>query len=164
MGRLSKKDLTSKSDLEEEEVDLPGLGGSVLVRGLGAAYSLSAQTQATELRQNGNDQFINVNRARLEILQAQHGLVDPKLDSYEEAEQFAQNCGPSFAKVIEVIDRLSATDKEAIAETTERFPAGGEGAERGDLAASTGARNGGRDVPVRTSGDAGEDREGALHG
>lgn len=165
MGRLSKEDLFSGKDLQEREVELPNLGGSVKVRALGAAYSLDAQTAATELRQNGNDQFVNVNRAKLSILQALHGLVDPKLDSYEEAERFAQKCGPSFERVIEVIDEISGTDKEALDETVQRFPAGGEGEERGDLAGSNGSGDRGPDVPVRAGGDAREERpEGALHG
>lgn len=164
MGRLSKSALLEASDLEEREVELPKLGGSVKVRGLGAAYSLDAQSEATELKQVGNDQFVNVNRAKMEILQALHGLVDPKLDNYAEAERFARQCGPSFAAVIEVIDELSNVDKEAIAETTARFPSGGESTNGTDVGPKPGPGDDRSDVHLRAGGDAGQDRQGALHG
>lgn len=127
MSRLSKDALLSASDLRTKEVDLPSIGGSVEVQGLSAAYSNQASSEALEMKTTARgDQIATVNTAKLEIIQAQHGLVDPKLASFEEAEKFAQNCGPAFKKVIEVIDELSGLDKEALSEAQATFPSGGE--------------------------------------
>lgn len=127
MSRLTKDALLSATDLRTKEVELPSIGGSVEVQGLSAAYSNQASSEALEMKTTARgDQIATVNTAKLEIIQAQHGLVDPKLSSFAEAEQFAKNCGPAFKKVIEVIDELSGLDKEALSEAQAKFPGGGE--------------------------------------
>lgn len=129
MGRLTKSDLLEASDLDEKEIDLPTIGGSVVVRGLGAAYSNEAQSKALEMKTIGNTQIATVNTAVLEELQVLHGLVDPKLDSREEARQFMENCGPAAKEIVSAIDRLSGVDKDAIEEATARFQGSGERAD-----------------------------------
>ena len=142
MSRLSKKDLLAATDLKTREVDLPTIGGSVEVQGLSAAYSNQAQSEALETTfTKRGDQVARVNTSKLEIIQAQHGLVDPALSSYEEAEQFAKNCGPAFRKVIEAIDELSGLDKEAISEAAATFPSSGEGEGGSDVGNGTPARS-----------------------
>ena len=126
MSRLTKDALLKASDISTKEVDLPSIGGSVLVQGLSAAYSNQASSEALEMKTTARgDQIATVNTAKLEIIQAQHGLVDPALASFEEAEQFAKNCGPAFKKVIEAVDELSGLDKEAISEAKATFPGSG---------------------------------------
>lgn len=122
MAHLSKDALLEASDLEERDVELPLLGGSVRVTSLSAAYSNQAASEALELKTVGRDQIATVNTAKMEVLQALHGLVDPKLSSVEEAEKFAEQCGPSFKAVIEAIDEISGVDKEAISNAEARFP------------------------------------------
>lgn len=142
MSRLSKKQLLDATDIRTREVDLPSIGGSVLVRGLSAAYSNQATSEALEMKTTPRgEQIATVNTARLEIIQAQHGLVEPELASFAEAETFAQNCGPAFRRVIEAIDDLSGLDKEAVTQAAATFPAGGtpsEGADLGDGSATRG--------------------------
>lgn len=126
MARLSKEALTSASDLKQKEVDLPSIGGSVIVRALPAAYSNQAQSDATELKNtSAGEQFVSVNVARLEAIQVLHGMVDPKFDSLEEVEEFASNVGPAWVEIVRTIDKLSAIDKEAIEAAEARFPRGG---------------------------------------
>jgi hypothetical protein len=143
MPRLTKDALLKATDLQTKEVELPSIGGSVLVTGLSAAYSNQASSEALEMTTGARgEQTARVNTAKLEVIQAQHGLVEPKLDSYEEAEQFAKNCGPAFKKVIEAIDELSGLDKEAITEAQATFPSSGEkagGDDVGDGAAAGGS-------------------------
>jgi hypothetical protein len=128
MSRLTKDALLKASDISTKEVELPSIGGSVLVQGLSAAYSNEASSEALEMTTTARgEQIARVNTAKLEIIQAQHGIVDPPLASFEEAEQFAKNCGPAFKKVIEAIDELSGLDKEAITEAKATFPSSGEG-------------------------------------
>jgi hypothetical protein len=119
----SKKDawLSGKGDLKEADVtDVPVKGQSVRVRGLPAAYSNQAQSEALEMKTIGREQIATVNTARLEILQFAHGVIEPEF-SVEEAEAVAQRFGPAFRKVIAKIDELSGIDKEAIDEANARF-------------------------------------------
>lgn len=126
MPRLTKDALLKASDISTKEVELPSIGGSVVVQGLSAAYSNQASSEALEMTTTARgEQIARVNTAKLEVIQAQHGLVDPALATFEEAEQFAKNCGPAFKKVIEAIDELSGLDKEAITEAKATFPSSG---------------------------------------
>lgn len=150
MGRLSREALLGASDLEEREVDLPSIGGSVKVRSLPAAYSNQASSEALKLITGPRgEQQATVDTAKLEILQVLHGLVDPKLSSIKDAETFAQRCGPAFKEVIRVIDEISGVDKEAIENANTRFPVGGEGEGGPDLAVANGSGDDGPDLPSR---------------
>jgi hypothetical protein len=140
---LTRDALLQASDLEEREVELPSIGGSVKVRSLPAAYSNQAHSEALEMKTTARgEQIATVNTAKLEALQALHGLVEPKLSSLAEAETFAKNCGPAFKRVIEVIDEISGVDKEAIEQANARFPVGGtepsNGRQEGPVAAPAG--------------------------
>jgi hypothetical protein len=136
--------LKGPGDLREADVeDVPVEGSSVRVRGLPAAYSNQAQSEALELRTgNRGQQSATVNTARLEILQFAHGVIEPEF-SVEEAEQVAQSYGPAFKKVIAKIDDLSGVDKEAIKDTKARFPDSGEGASNGREAGADASPGGG---------------------
>lgn len=117
--------LESAGDLAEEVVeDVPVKGQSVKVRALPAAFANDAQSRALEMRTVGRgDQVARVNTRVLEILQFQHGVIEPTF-TYEEAEQIAEKFGPGWRKVIGKIDELSAIDKAAIARAEATFPAG----------------------------------------
>lgn len=160
MGYIDKGALLGASDLREQDVELPSIGATVRVRGLPAAYSNQAQSEALELITDVRGrQTAHVNTEKLESLQVLHGLIEPKLSSIEEARTFAQQCGPAFREVVRVIDELSGLDKEAIEKTNATFPAGGTeapGAVVGD-----GAQNGsaGSDLPVRVGVGAEDDGE-----
>jgi hypothetical protein len=128
MGMLTKEALLGASDLVEREVDLPSIGGKVRVRSLPAAYSNKAISEALEMVQDARGrQTSRINTERLETLQVQYGLTEPRLNSFEEASTFAQRCGPAFKEVVRVIDEISGVDKEAIEKAAETFPDGGLG-------------------------------------
>ena len=118
--------LDGPSDLREEEVhDVPVKGQSVLVRGLPAAYSNRATSEALELITGPRgEQTATINTEKMEILQFLHGVIDPKFNE-DEVRQIAEKFGPAFKLVIAKIDELSGVDKEAIERTQAAFPAGG---------------------------------------
>ena len=167
MGRSSKSAwLEGPGDLREADVeDVPVPGESVRVRALPAGYSNQAQSDATELKQVGNQQIVSINTARLEVLQFAHGVVDPEF-TVEEAEAISNRFGPAFKKVIAKIDELSAVDKKAIEAAEARFPGSGNGTpdsgEAGVLEAAAGS--GGPAVPARAGVGTGQDGPGANDG
>jgi len=137
MQRLSKDALLGASDLVQEEVELPLIEGAVLVQGLGAKFSNEAQSQAMKMTTIGREQVATIDTAKLEAIQILNGLLEPKLDSLDEAEAFMAKCGPSVRAVVDKIDELSGLDKKAIEEAKARFPRGGEsegGSDMGDAA------------------------------
>ena len=145
MARLSKKDLLGGTDLREEEFTPTTLDGSVLVRGLGAEFSNQAQSEATEIVTDERGRStVQINKATMERIQIRHGLVDPPVESDEEAAQIMSRYGPAAQEIIEKIDELSGLDKESIAKAEATFPGGGEpeaGAESevdGDTAGGSG--------------------------
>lgn len=131
MDRSSKESWLHQGagDLAEADVeDVPVKGESVRVRGLPAAYSNQAGSEALELKTDAQGaQFATIDTGRLEVLQFAHGVIDPEF-SVAEAEQIAQNFGPAFKKVVAKIDELSGVDKEAIERAAATFPAGERGA------------------------------------
>ena len=130
MARSTKEAwLTGPADLKEADVDdVPVKGETVRVRGLPAAYSNQATSEALELKNTPNgDQIATVNQSRLEILQFTHGVVDPQFNE-QEATIIATRFGPAFKKVIAKIDELSGVDKEAIERAEATFPSNGAGA------------------------------------
>src|SRR5262245_16949785 len=127
MPRLTKDKLTAANDLVEEDVELPALGGSVRIRSLPAAYSNEAAVKATEMKQVGRDQVLSVDKTKLEALQVYHALIDPKLDTVEEAINLATRLGASWNKLVERIDAISGVDKEEITKAEARFQRSGEG-------------------------------------
>ena len=142
--RSSKESwLEGPGDLEQAEVeDVPVKGQSVLVRGLPAAYSNRAQSEALELKSSGREQLATINTEKLEVIQFAEGVVEPQF-STAEAQQIAEKYGPAFKKVVEKIDELSGVDKEAIDKANATFPAGGEGASNGRTAEPDAAAAGG---------------------
>lgn len=149
MSRSTKESwLQGPGDLKEADVqDVPGPGESVRVRGLPARWTAEVQGQL-KLVQEGREQIAKIDVASMERLQFTHGVVDPKFTEAEAA-QIQERFGPSFRKVIAKIDELSGIDKEAIEATEQRFPAGGAGEARPEVA--DGAANGsaGPDLHVR---------------
>lgn len=150
MAYASKDALLGASDLSEKDVDLPSIGMKVKVRALAASYSNHAASEALVMKTGTRgEQFTTVDTDKMEILQVLHGLLEPKLNSVEEARTFAQRCGPAFKEVVRVIDEISGVDKEAIEDANARFQAGGTGPNGKDVADAAGAGDGGPDLPVR---------------
>ena len=162
MARSSKSSwLEGPGDLREADVeDVPVKGESVRVRGLPAAYSNQASSEALKLTTtNRGEQIATVDTAALEVLQFANGVIDPVFE-VEEAEQIAKKYGPAFKKVIAKIDELSGVDKEAIEAAQARFPTGGESEAGANLGNGVGPGDGGPDLSLRVGGEAGEDDPG----
>ncbi len=129
MATRSTKDswLKGPGDLKEAEVeDVPVKGETVLVRGLPAAFSNQASSEAlkmiTDVR---GGQSATVDTAKMAILQFHHGVIEP-IFSLEETRQIAEKYGPAFNKVVAKIDELSGIDKDAIEDANARFQGGVE--------------------------------------
>lgn len=134
--------LDGPGDLREDDVeDVPVKGESVRVRGLPAAYSNQAQSEALEMKTIGQTQIATVNVARLEVLQFAHGCIEPEF-SVEEAQIVAERYGPAFKKVIAKVDELSGVDKDAIDQVSARFQGSGAESDREGEAGSNGAPSG----------------------
>ena len=146
MARSNKDSwLNGPGDLREADVeDVPVAGESVRVRGLPAAYSNQATSEALELITGPRgEQTAHVNTEKLEVLQFAHGVIDPQF-TVDEARLVAQRFGPAFRKVIAKIDELSGVDKEAIDRANQTFPASGSGAANGREAEAAPTSTGGR--------------------
>jgi hypothetical protein len=165
MGLLSREGLLGASDLREEEVELPSIGGSVRVRSLPAAYSNQAMSEALEVStdQRGR-QTATVNTAKLEALQVLHGLVEPKLNSIEDAYTFAQQTGVAWRLVVNKIDEISGVDKATIEKTNATFRSGAPGEERPFVENGHSAVQGsdGSDLPVRSGVGVGDADRGDV--
>jgi hypothetical protein len=152
--------LKGPGDLATAEVeDVPVPGQSVLVRGLPAAYSNQASSEALKMTTVGMDQVATVDTARLEVLQFAHGVTEPQF-TVDEAQQIAEKYGPAFKKVIAKVDELSGVDKEALADATARFPSGGASENGADLGDAAAAGSDGPDVHVRAGGEPAHDSPG----
>jgi hypothetical protein len=117
--------LEGPGDLREADVDdVPKPGLSVRVRGLSARYSAEVQSQM-KLVTEGREQVARIDTAAMERLQFEHGCIEPTFGPSEVA-MIQERFGPAFRKVIQKIDELSGIDKEAIENTSLRFPAGGQ--------------------------------------
>jgi len=155
MALLTREALLRASDLEDKEIELPTLGGSVRVRSLPAAYSNEAHSEAMEqvtTEHKGRAQVsLRVNSVKLEALKVLHGLVEPKLNSIADANTFAQQCGRAWQTIVKAIDDLSGLDAEKVERTEAMFHPGGSVEAQRDPAVPVpdGGGNGGSAVPVR---------------
>ena len=120
--------LNGPGDLQTAVVeDVPVKGSSVKVRGLPAAFSNRASSEALKMVTGARgEQTATVDTAKMSVLQFAHGCVEPSFTE-DEAQKVAEKYGPSFNKVVAKIDELSGVDKEAIDSANERFQAGVEG-------------------------------------
>jgi hypothetical protein len=124
-------------------------GQSVLVRGLAAAFSREAASEAMEYRDLGSAQQTgHVNTAKMDVLRFAHGVIEPKFTA-KEAEQIAERFGPAFEAVIAKIDELSGLDVAAVKDAQARFPASGTGENGSALEAGDAAGSDGPDLPPR---------------
>lgn len=146
MTLFSRDSLLGATDLEEREIELPSIGGSVRIRSLAAAYSNQANSEATEVvnseHRGRTRQTITLNGAKLEALKVLHALVEPKLNSIEDAYTFSQRCGPAWITLVKAIDDISGIEPEAIARTEAMFHPDrpGEAGESGNGAGTGDAR------------------------
>ncbi len=149
-GFLTREALLGASDLKEETVELPSIGGKVKIQSLAAAYANEATSESIELTtdQRGR-QTSTVNTVKLEALKVQHALLEPKLNSLEDAYTLSKQIGPAWQTLVMAIDRISGITQEQVKETAAMFPGGGDGEERTSPSNGVAAVRDGSDLPVR---------------
>lgn len=148
MAILTKDALLAASDLREEELYLPSLGGSVRVRTLSAAYSNDAISQASSVENVRGEAVAKFSAAKLEELKVLKGLVEPKLDSLDEVHNWSLQIGPAWKAIVEKIDELSGLSKEAADATDRAFPVGGASSHGPAQSDGSAAGSNGSDQPV----------------
>jgi hypothetical protein len=165
MGRLSK-DAWSTSSLRTKEVEVPQLGGTVLIRELPA--TITAELKGlTDIVQIGEEQRAKFDVAAMERRQFAYGVIGDSgepLFSEDEVEELRAKHGAAFQLVIDAIDALSGIDKESFEEAEARFPGGRNGAvDSGEAQLLEGAAgDGGPDLPARTGAGAAHASEGDV--
>jgi hypothetical protein len=123
MTIVDRSQLLQGSNLKERTVFIKGLGGEVVVKPLGALFATEAQSKATEFAEVNGEQIFRRNAGKLITLQILHGLVDPKLNSELEAEQFLKNWDEDVVEeIISAIVEVSEVSEEAISTTEAEFP------------------------------------------
>lgn len=160
MGRLTK-DAWAKATLKTEEVEVPELGGSVMVRELPASY-VAAINQRIEVKQVGREQISTVDLETMNRLKFAHGVIDDDgepMFSEDEAAGVMEKHGSAFTRIVDAIDGLSELGEAGRDAADRRFPGSGirqNGSPVSDQAASG---SGGSAVPART-GPGIQDAEG----
>lgn len=134
MTYASRDALLGASDIKEKDIELPTVGLTVKVRSLAAAYSNEAHSEALEFvtveHKGRPERSARVNTVRLETLKVLHGLVEPKLNSIEDATVLSQRLGSAWQTIVKEIDELSGLDEETVERTEAMFRSGGRSEER----------------------------------
>lgn len=159
MGRLSKDAWLGATSLQTKEIEVPELGGSLLIRELPGEFATS---QFIEVENPGTaGARSKINYEALERKQFHLCVVDENNSSVfteDEVKTVFHNHGSAVRRVIRAIDELSAIDKEGAEKTAARFPDSGAGStgSNGSDGGSTG--DAGPDQPVRAGAGVGDDR------
>jgi hypothetical protein len=103
-------------DIVERDVEDVFSGLTVRVRGLTAAQAAHVRQQSLNMGRGG----ASVVWAQMEIAQFELGVIEPKL-AHEQVVMLHRMAGPSFAKVIEVLDEISGIGKEELRKAQEEF-------------------------------------------
>ena len=152
MARL-KKDDWGKPSLKRKEIEVPDLGGSVLVRELPASYSAELN-QHTSMKSDGREQVTTVDMVTIERLKFAFGVITDEgepMFTAEEVAVIATNHGRAFKIVLEAIDELSDVTPESVRAAQSRFPDVGAPANGARLGSADAPRSDGPDVPARAS-------------
>lgn len=157
MARLTKEAWANPT-LATDEVEVPELGGSVLIRELPGEFSVS---QFIEVENPGTRHARSrVNTEAIERKQFALSVVGEDgnpVFTEDEAGEIARKHGRAWRRVIDAIDKLSAIDKEGVEQTKARFPGSGAGEARKNGAPPPDG-DGGPAVRVRAGAGDGEER------
>jgi hypothetical protein len=105
-------------DIREQDVNDVFGGKCVKVRGLTAAQSAHVRQLSFTVR--GGQRVPELAFAQMEIAQFELGVVEPKL-SHDQVLMLHRTAGPSFTRVIEVLDELSGIGKEELRKAQKDF-------------------------------------------
>ena len=108
--------LGAPKDIEERDVTDVFGGLTVRVRGLTASQSAHVKQQSLTLKQRGAEMAW----AQMEITQFELGVIEPKL-THEQVLMLHRTSGPSFQKVIDVLDEISGIGKDELRKAQQEF-------------------------------------------
>lgn len=156
MDRLTDAAWLGTTTLQTEEVEVPELNGTVLIKELPGEFATShfvvVENPGTRHARS------RVDYEALERAQFRLGVVEPTFTE-EQVVEIAKKHGSAYRRVIAAIDKLSGLDKESAEQTAARFPARGSG-ETGTNGTGDAAGDSGSAVRMRTGASAGEERTG----
>ncbi len=109
--------LKGPGDLEELELDVPGLNDSVKIRSLSAGQHAEIQNQSMSMK--GDEMRFDTHRRQ--VLTFKHGVVEPGDFTEVEINQIAFEWGAAFKFVVDAIAEISDTDPEAMKKVRARF-------------------------------------------
>jgi len=108
--------LDGPGDLDEVEVHVDAIGGSVTVRALTAGQLATVQDQCLHMK---ND-VMKVDSQRMAVLKFARGVIEPQFTE-DEANVIAHKFGRSFNLVVGVIDEISKASEEDVQKARRRF-------------------------------------------
>ena len=108
--------LNGATDLEETDVLVESLGGTVRVRALSAGDLARITDQCLSMKGD----VAKVDSQRMGVLKFATGVIEPKFDEAE-ANVISHRFGKAFSLVVGVIDELSKASEEDIAKAQRRF-------------------------------------------
>jgi hypothetical protein len=100
------------------ERDVPDVFGGLTVRVRGLTASQAAHVKQQSFVMKGRSP--EVAWAQMERIQFELGVIEPKF-SAEQVLMLHRTAGPSFNKVIEVLDEISGIGKESLREAQKEF-------------------------------------------
>jgi hypothetical protein len=112
------EDLLANAPKDIKEVDVEDVFGglTVKVRGLTAAQAAHVK----QLSFNMQGRSADIVWGMMEITQFELGVIEPKL-THEQVLMLHRTSGPSFAKVIDTLDKLSGIGKEELRKAQSDF-------------------------------------------
>lgn len=108
-------------DIEEDDVENVFGGLTIRVRGLTAAQAAHVKQLSFNMQGRSPD----IVWSQMEIAQFELGVIEPAL-THEQVLMLHRTSGPSFAKVIDVLDKLSGIGKEELRKAQTEFQERGE--------------------------------------
>jgi hypothetical protein len=108
--------LEGPGDLEETEVDVPGVQDAVKIRSLTARQQADIRDACLSMKGD----TAKVNSARMGVLTFMRGVVEPKFNE-NEAEQVQRRFGRSFTLVVDAINEISQASEADVERARRRF-------------------------------------------
>lgn len=133
MGRVSKDAVLGGSNLPSKEIEVPELGGSILIQRLPAAFAMDNTELTDEGEGDGAIEIaVRENDEPLSLLMFAYGVKDPEF-SIEEAREFASRYDTLlFGRIVREIAEMSEVDDASVKAAEARFPDGGDSGSTGD--------------------------------
>jgi hypothetical protein len=109
--------LNAPKDIIEQDIEDVFGGLTIRVRGLTASQAAHVKQQSFNVSGRGGAE---VAWSRMEIAQFELGVIEPSL-THDQVLMLHRTSGPSFTKVISVLDEISGIGKEELREAQKEF-------------------------------------------